>query len=71
MEEKISGLFTNAANSCNLLYKEGILEIESSRSRGKKDVFQESLNWMIKSHEGDLKFIRVDQLLYMLRNQNH
>jgi hypothetical protein len=47
MEDKISGLFANAANSCNLLYKEGTLEIENSRSRGKKDVFQESLNWKV------------------------
>ncbi|OMJ94671.1 hypothetical protein SteCoe_2170 [Stentor coeruleus] len=71
MEEKLSLLLTNAVNSCNALYKEGHVEIENSRIRGKKDIFEETLKWMIKSNEGDLKFVRIDHLLQHLKCQIH
>ena len=67
MEDRLVPLFSNAANSLNNLFKEGQSEIENSRLRGKKDLYQESLKWMMDSNSGDLKFVRIDELLQILR----
>ena len=67
MEDRLVPLFSNAANSLNNLLKEGQSEIENSRLRGKKDLYQDSLKWMMDSNGGDLKFVRIDELLQILR----
>ena len=70
MDDRISSLFSNAANSLNILFKEGSNEIENSKQRGKKDLYQESLKWMLESNNGDLKFVRIDELINILRSQS-
>lgn len=70
MDDRLGNLFSSAANSLNSLFKEGQSEIENSRQRGKKDLYQESLKWMIEANNGDLKFVRIDELLELLRPQS-
>lgn len=69
MEDRLSALFNNAASNLNNLFKEGNSEIEDSKLKGKKEIYQNTLNWMIKKHEGDLKFVKLEDLVQMLKNE--
>lgn len=66
----ISGAHNNAAICLNALAKVGEDSIEDAKIRGKKEVYQDTLNWMLKKNGGDLKFVRVDELLEMLKGEN-
>jgi hypothetical protein len=69
MEDKLGSLFFNTANALNSLYKDSHAELENYKIRGKKDFYQESLKWMIESNSGDLKFVKIDDFLQVLKSQ--
>lgn len=69
MGDKLQSVAKNALDSVQKVYFDGLEEIEKAKVRGKGQVYQESFKWMIETYQGDLKFVRIDQFLRMLRGK--
>lgn len=51
------------------LYKEISSDNNESYYLGKKDAFEEMLNWFVTSHNGDLKYISANSFLNMVQEK--
>jgi len=61
--------YKSALESVQRVMNDGVEEVAKARNKGKAQVYQESIKWMIDTYQGDLKFVRIDQFLNMLRGK--
>lgn len=69
MGDRLQESYRNALESVQKVMNDGTEEAGKARCRGKAQVYQESIKWMIDTYQGDLKFVRIDQFLKMLRGK--
>ncbi|CAG9331198.1 unnamed protein product [Blepharisma stoltei] len=68
MDDKLNSSFVNAANALSALFKESQNQVEESYQRGKADFYQEVLKWMLDSHNGDIRYVTVENLMEFVNN---
>jgi hypothetical protein len=66
---KLKNNFTQLISQVSKLYKEASSSENESYNLGKKEAYEEILNWFITSHNGELKYISANSFLNMIQEK--
>jgi hypothetical protein len=66
---KLKTNFTQLISQVSNLYKEVFSSENESYNLGKKDAYEEILNWFINNHNGELKYISAGAFINMLQEK--
>jgi hypothetical protein len=66
---KLKNNFTQLISQVSKLYKDVSNTSNESYLQGKKEAFEEVLNWFITSHNGELKYLSANSFLNMIQEK--
>jgi hypothetical protein len=66
---KLKNNFTQLISQVSKLYKDVSASENEAYNLGKKDAYEEIINWFITSHNGDLKYISASAFFNMIQEK--